>query len=269
MVEKSLVAISKSVIGDDEVNSVNARELHAFLESKQKFADWIDAKVINNPFFKETVDFIVFRNIMKNTEETKGGRPRIEYALTIDTAKKVSMAEQTAKGEEVRTYFIQCEKTLKEVVQLDNGNAITLKELIDIKLLTTKYLSEMLNYSEASTLQLVHNVHKEHNISTLYLPQYVENQRVSFSITDLLKKNNIEMSAQSLNNKLLLVGILEEKERRSSSKGVKKFKALSKAGLNYGHNDVSPHNKNEVQPRYYEDTFLDMFHLVNPSCKAA
>jgi len=261
---QEIIAINKTVIGNDEVNSVDARELHTFLGSKQKFADWIDAKVVNNPFFKESVDFIVFRNIMKNTEETKGGRPRTEYALTLDTAKKVSMAEQTAKGEEVRTYFIQCEKMLKEVVHLDKDSSITLKELIDIKLLTTKYLSEMLNYSEASTLQLVHNVHKEHNISTAYLPQYVENQRVSFSITDLLKKNNINISAKAFNAQLLQKGILEEKERRSRSSkdGVKRFKAIAQAGLKYGHNDVSPHNKNEVQPRYYEDTFLDMFNIV-------
>lgn len=269
MVEKSLVAISKSVIGDGEVNSVNARELHAFLESKQQFADWIKSKVIDNAFFKKEFDWIELDLSLRNSMKQKGGQNRKDYALTLDTAKKVSMAEQTAKGEEVRTYFIQCEKTLKEVVQLDNGNAITLKELIDIKLLTTKYLSEMLNYSEASTLQLVHNVHKEHNISTLYLPQYVENQRVSFSLTDLLKKNNIEMSTKALNSRLIETGFLEEKERRSTSKGVKKFKALTHAGLQFGHNDVSPHNKNEVQPRYYEDSFLDMFNLVNPSYKAA
>jgi phage anti-repressor protein len=271
MEEKSLVAIGKSVIGDSEVNSVNARELHSFLESKQQFADWIKSKVIDNAFFKKEVDWIELDLSLRNSMKQKGGKNRKDYALTIDTAKKVAMAEQTAKGEEVRDYFIRCEKALKEVVQLDGGNTITLKELIDIKLLTTKYLAEMLNYSEASTLQLVHNVHKEHNISTLYLPQYVESQRVAFSLSDLLKKNNIEMTAKSLNNKLLLVGILEEKERRSTSSktGVKKFKALSAKGLKYGHNDVSPFNKNEVSPRYYEDSFMDMFELVNPSYKAA
>lgn len=266
---KELVAISKSVIGDGEVNSVNARELHTFLESKQQFADWIKSKVIDNAFFKKEFDWIELDLSLRNSMKQKGGQNRKDYALTLDTAKKVSMAEQTAKGEEVRTYFIQCEKMLKEVVQLDNGNAITLKELIDIKLMTTKYLSEMLNYSEASTLQLVHNVHKEHNISTLYLPQYVENQRICFSLTDLLKKNNISMSTKALNSILIENGLLEEKKRRSTSKGVKKFKALTPAGLRFGHNDVSPHNKNEVQPRYYEDSFLDMFNLVNPSCKAA
>jgi len=260
-----LIAINKTVMNNEEVNSVNARELYVFLESKQEFATWIDTKVVSNPFFVKNVDFMVFDNIVKNS---KGGRPRVEYALTIDTAKRVAMAEQTAKGEEVRTYFIQCEKMLNDVMQIQ-GVPTQLKELVDIQLMTTKYLKEMLNYSEASTLQLVHNIHKSHGIPTGYLPQYVEHQRVSFSLTDLLQKNHINMSATGLNSKLMIAGLLEEKERRSTSKGVKKFKALTPSGLKYGHNDVSPHNKNEVQPRYYEDTFLDMFNLVMNAQKAA
>lgn len=108
-----LVVIKKQVIGENEVNAVDARELHLYLESKQKFADWIDAKVVNNPFFVKNEDWVVFRNIMKNTDDTNGGRPRKDYALTLDTAKKVAMAEQTAKGNEVRDYFLMCEKKLK------------------------------------------------------------------------------------------------------------------------------------------------------------
>jgi len=262
---KELVAINKSVIGDNEVNSVDARELHIFLESKQEFAHWVKAKVVENPFFKNGIDFCSFENVIKRE---KGATVRKDYALTIDTAKKVAMAEQTAKGEEVRTYFIQCEKMLNDVMQIQ-GVPTQLKELVDIQLMTTKYLKEMLNYSEASTLQLVHNIHKSHGIPTGYLPQYVEHQRVSFSLTDLLQKNHINMSATGLNSKLMIAGLLEEKERRSTSKGVKKFKALTPSGLKYGHNDVSPHNKNEVQPRYYEDTFLDMFNLVMNAQKAA
>jgi len=39
---------------------------------------------------------------------------RRQYALTIDTAKKVAMAEQTSVGNKVREYFIAVEKKLKE-----------------------------------------------------------------------------------------------------------------------------------------------------------
>lgn len=113
---KELVAINKQFIGGEEINSVDARELHTFLESKRDFSNWVKAKVVENPFFKENVDFILLANIVEQDCNTHGGHNRKDYALTLDTAKKVAMAEQTAKGEEVRDYFIQCEKKLKEVI---------------------------------------------------------------------------------------------------------------------------------------------------------
>ncbi len=104
---------------------VSARELWKGLESKQQFADWIKAKVLDNPFFTENEDYFLLHKFVeqKNTDEVfhksmknpKGGRPRKDYALTIDTAKKVAMAEQTPRGEVIRKYFIECEKKLKEI----------------------------------------------------------------------------------------------------------------------------------------------------------
>jgi phage anti-repressor protein len=248
----------------DGKQTVDARELHEFLESKQKFADWIDAKILNNPFFRENADFMVFRNITNNT---KGGRPRTDYSLTLETAKRVAMAEQTEKGEVVRSYFIQCETTLINIANNHTDLSYTpshLKDVVEVKLLTTEYLRKMLNYSEPSVLKLVYDIHQEHNISTGYLPNYVENQKVSFSLTDLLQKHGFDISAKAMNQKLMEVGLLEEKQRRSTSSktGYKKFKALTQAGLLFGHNDVSPKNKNEVMPRYYEDTFNNLLKEV-------
>lgn len=60
----------------------------------------------------ENVDYVVFHNSMKNLE---GGRPQIEYALTIDAAKELSMVEGNEKGKQARRYFIACEKRLQEL----------------------------------------------------------------------------------------------------------------------------------------------------------
>jgi len=60
-------------------------------------------------------------------------------------------------------------------------------------------------------------------------------------------------------NKLLLAdGFLEEKERPSSKCGVKKYKALTKKGLEYGENQVAPENPKETAPQYYEETFAEL-----------
>lgn len=47
---QELIKITKSTEGKEVVN---ARDLHTQLESKQKFADWVKNKVVNNPFFNK------------------------------------------------------------------------------------------------------------------------------------------------------------------------------------------------------------------------
>ncbi|MBV5330400.1 MAG: antA/AntB antirepressor family protein [Chlorobium sp.] len=58
------------------------------------------SKVIENPFFAENQDYVLLDNIIKQT--SRGGYNRKDYALTVNTAKKVSMAEQTPTGDEFR-----------------------------------------------------------------------------------------------------------------------------------------------------------------------
>jgi len=47
------------------------------------------------------------------SEKPKGGRPATDFALTIDTAKEISMIQRSEKGKIARRYFIECEKRLK------------------------------------------------------------------------------------------------------------------------------------------------------------
>ncbi|RLJ33877.1 phage anti-repressor protein [Chryseobacterium sp. 7] len=83
--------------------AVSARELHSYLESKQDFSNWIKNR-INKYGFIENQDFQRFDKIIET-----GGR-LIEYALTIDCAKELSMVEGNEKGKEARKYFIDVEK---------------------------------------------------------------------------------------------------------------------------------------------------------------
>ena len=48
-------------------------------------------------------------------EQVSGTKHRIDYALTIDAAKELSMVEGNEKGKEARRYFIACEQKLKEI----------------------------------------------------------------------------------------------------------------------------------------------------------
>jgi len=91
-----------------------ARDLHKFLESKQDFSNWVKSKIVNNHFFEDGTDYILLNNIVEQTG--RGGHNRIDYALTINTAKKVSMSEQTEKGDQARDYFLRCEQFVKNSV---------------------------------------------------------------------------------------------------------------------------------------------------------
>ena len=242
-----MVAISESKIGSEMVNSVDARELHLFLEVGKDFSTWIKGR-ISEYNFREEIDFALFPNFGENSM----GRPRVEYALSLDMAKELSMVEKNDKGKEARVYFIQCEKKRKQ------GS-------IDVQMVAIKYAIEILKVSEVSKLQMMHKVFEINGVSTDILPVYVENARVTFSLTESLKKNKAAIGVQSFNRLLLASGYLEEKERPSKNKGVKKFKALTEKGLKFGTNDISPSNPREVQPHYFEDSFMDLyFELTTP-----
>ncbi|WP_392421107.1 antA/AntB antirepressor family protein (plasmid) [Capnocytophaga canis] len=85
---------------------VSARELHKFLGVGRDFSNWIKDRIEKYDFI-ENQDFEVFANFGENP---KGGRPLIEYALTLNMAKELSMVENNEKGKQARRYFISIEK---------------------------------------------------------------------------------------------------------------------------------------------------------------
>lgn len=105
-----LIKIGQGRVGGEEIKTVNARDLHEFLEVGKDFSTWVKDR-IDQFGFTENQDFIVFPEIGE-----KGGRPQIVYHLTIDMAKELSMVERNDKGKQARQYFIQCEKQVKNIV---------------------------------------------------------------------------------------------------------------------------------------------------------
>lgn len=87
---------------------VNARDLHDALNVKARFNDWITRMIEYG--FTEGIDFYSFLSKTQN-----GGRPSVEYNLTISMAKEVAMLQRNEKGKEVRNYFIQVEDRYKKL----------------------------------------------------------------------------------------------------------------------------------------------------------
>lgn len=105
-------SVMEGHIGGELVQTVNGRDLHRFLEVGKDFSTWIKDRVAQYGF-SENTDYVVFPEIGENS---KGGRPSKEYAVSIDMAKELAMVERNEKGKQARQYFIECERRAKNAV---------------------------------------------------------------------------------------------------------------------------------------------------------
>ncbi len=118
---------------------VNARGLHRWLESKQDFSKWIKRR-ISKYGFVENRDYLTVQAVEQVPHQ--GGTRSItilEYMLTVDMAKELSMVECTDRGREVRLYYIEQEELAR---QLKDGLQVRIGKLSAQVELITQCLSE-------------------------------------------------------------------------------------------------------------------------------
>ena len=117
-----LIKLNEQTINNEMVQTVNARELHTFLEVGKVFAAWIKNR-LDTLGSIEGQDYIILKGESllpqtgKQTNDGRGGHNRLEYFVTLDTAKHLAMMEKNDRGFQVRQYFIECEKKLREIVK--------------------------------------------------------------------------------------------------------------------------------------------------------
>lgn len=110
LVENKVLPIYKRNDSGDEL--VNARELHRFLEVGEQFSHWVKRRIVEAGFI-ENRDYVSFS---EKSLKPQGGRPMLEYLLTMDTAKHVAFMENNEKGREIRQYFINFEKETRKAL---------------------------------------------------------------------------------------------------------------------------------------------------------
>ena len=120
-----LIKLQSQTIDGNAVETVSARELHAFLEVGHDFSNWVKGRISKYDFV-ENQDFVVFTKISENPN---GGRPSQEYYITLDMAKELSMVERNEKGKQARKYFIECDYTHEQ-----NGQTLTADDQYDEQL---------------------------------------------------------------------------------------------------------------------------------------
>ena len=174
---RQIIPIGKSDFAGCPKQTVTARELHAFLEVKSRFNDWVKNR-INECRFIENQDFVTL------TKNLVSGGQQTEYFLTLDAAKHFAMLERNERGFEARQYFIDCEKRAQAVPQIPQ----TLSEALR--------LAADLADEKAALLE-----EQQRNAPKVAFAEAVGNANDTILIRDLakvLKQNGIDMGEKRL-----------------------------------------------------------------------
>ena len=153
----------------------------------------------------------------------------------------------------------QFKKGVKNILKtIRKTGTYTATTLFDEKLKAANWLTSYLNLSEVSKLAIAQSIAAPLGLP---LPDYVQSKGVLHSASELLKMNNVQMSALKFNAKLIEAGFLKEATRQGTTK-LHKFKVITDKGLSFGENQVSPRNPQETQPKWYDNKFAELLKAI-------
>ncbi|WP_201829566.1 antA/AntB antirepressor family protein [Microvirga zambiensis] len=103
--------VREGAIGGNIIQTVNARDLHRFLEVGRDYTTWIKDRIASYGF-EQDVDFVVIEAAPQNGGAGNRG-VKTEYFLSLDMGKELGMVERNEKGRQIRQYFLECERRAK------------------------------------------------------------------------------------------------------------------------------------------------------------
>lgn len=83
--------------------TVSARDLHAFVESQERFSKWFER--MEGYGFEINIDYTPYQKVHPQNYQIIE-----DYQLTIEMGKEISMIQRSEKGRQARKYFIELEK---------------------------------------------------------------------------------------------------------------------------------------------------------------
>ena len=220
-----LIKLNEQTINNEMVQTVNARELHAFIESKQQFATWIKNR-IEKYGFVENQDFICVSQ--KNETQRANGQIGVsvsnEYYITLDMAKEVAMIENNEKGRDVRQYFITCEKLAKQASTASLSEQLKIAQIGLLNRVLDEF-GDKISPQARETLLLVGS-EKFLGINTGYRPQISQQTYSASEIGERLgiSGNKVGRLTKAHNLKTEEYGIWVLDQSAHSSKQVTSFR---------------------------------------------
>lgn len=125
---------------DFDTRTVSARELHEGLEVRTAFKDWFPRML--------EYGFEAGKDFCSKMSESTGGRPAMDYLISVDMAKQICMLQRSEKGKQYRQYFLDLEKAWntpeqifaralkladKEIEKLRSNNSVLLEDVQRMK----------------------------------------------------------------------------------------------------------------------------------------
>ncbi len=154
------ITIHSRAIGSQHTQTVNAHELHGFLDVQTRYNDWIKNR-IEQYGFGEGTDFLTL------TENLVSGGTQKTHHVTVDMAKELAMVERNDKGREARKYFIECERRLKT-----GGSKIPQIETAKHVFEAVGVAADVLRCSDSSRLAMLHKAASPWPLLQSALPVY-------------------------------------------------------------------------------------------------
>lgn len=194
--------------------------------------------------FIQGVDYQVLR---QNPQNPQGGRPIEGYFLSLPCL-------EFFIARKVRDVFEVYRKVFHAATRMAENLTSTSDAIAWIS-----FVGKELNLNNSSKLMLMKQWGESRGLP---IPSYVKSEDVLLSASELLKRNNVNISAKVFNLAMIDKGLLE-KLTRPSKNGQKQFNHLTGKGLLYGENQISPNNPKETQPLYYESKFIQLLYEID------
>lgn len=181
---------------EDGSKVVSARDLYLALGfDKSNWSGWAHKNIVANEFAFESIDWERF---VLNTSVNNS----YDYAITIDFAKRVCMLARTGKGEEIRRYFLDCEKLALSPIKRE---------------LSRKELALLIVQAEEEKEQLALQLDASLEIINEMVPKVEYAEKVLLSESDITTTSiaaELGMSAIALNKKLAGLGVQRRHDKK-------------------------------------------------------
>lgn len=141
--------ISQTDFNGQLKDTINARDLHVFLQSKRQYTNWIKTK-LQKVGFKEGIDYLHHKFVK---QVSSGAKHLTEYFITVETAKQISLMENTEVGYQYRLHLIARDDELKAIYAQQAKTKITQPETATPDL--SKFTCQELNSFSALLAQSV------------------------------------------------------------------------------------------------------------------